>query len=389
MDYTETTYPDINATTQSDTNDQQGQPWYDMLDNYDIQTPETGQILEGEIIQISDDALLVDVGMKRDAVVAGRDLSMIDESVKNELSVGDRVFVYVLRPAVGDEDLLVSLNKGFEHQSWEKAERYLASGEVEELEITGKNRGGFLVKFETLQGFLPFSQVPELRRTRGQQQAGEIKRDMISTHMPMKVVEVDRYNNRLVLSAEAAQADNRQQRLQNLNVGQTVRGRVVSIVDFGVFIGLDGIDGLIHVSEMDWQKVRHPSEIFKVGDEVEAQVIDINLENEQVSLSRKTLLPSPWQTVQDRIKPGDVLEGTVTKVLHFGAFVELFTGVEGLIHSSELGYSAGVDPQSAVKRGEKVLVRVLKVEPEKERVALSMRQVPQEEQIAWAMEHAE
>jgi small subunit ribosomal protein S1 len=377
-------------TTQTPSEDETGQSWFDQfLADYDYTSPKRGQVLEGEILSIDEDGILVDVGMKRTAIVPSRDIgSLPDEYLKN-LSVGDPITVYVERPPVGDQDLLVSLSKGIEYEHWDQAERYLENGEVLDLEIVGQNRGGLLIQFESLRGFLPYSQVPELRRVRDRSRADQIKRELIGTTMPVKVIEIDRDRRRLIFSARAAQIERRKLRLEELEVGQIIRGPVVNIVKFGIFVDLDGVDGLVHISKLDWQRVDHPSDLFKPGDEVVVKVIDVDVKRERVSLDRKSLQPSPWDTFATEHLPGETMEGRVTNVLDFGAFVELMESVEGLVHVSEIGYSTSGKPQDLVHPGEKVLVRILNIDRDRERISLSMRQVPLEAQIAWSLEHTE
>ena len=367
---------------------QKGDNWYeDLIADYDYQTPEPGQVLEGVILQIDEDGVLIDVGVKHDAHVPSRDLAQVNPDKLKELSPGDKVFVYVLNRPVGDRDLLVSLSKGIEHESWEKCEKYLENELILELEVIGHNRGGLIIEFENLRGFLPYSQVPGLRGIRSPRLADKIKREMVNTRLAMKVIEVVRERNRLIFSATAAEEEKRQKRLQELHKDDIILGQVVNIVDFGIFVDLDGIDGLVHLSELDWKRVKHPSELYKVGDEINVKVLDVDIERQRVSLSRKALLPSPWEMPEELPKPGDCIEGRVVKLVNFGAFVELPVGIEGLIHTSQLGYTHIENPKDAVKRGETVLVRVLDVDPTRRRISLSMRQVPREMQIAWMMEH--
>ncbi|MBN1149031.1 MAG: S1 RNA-binding domain-containing protein, partial [Anaerolineales bacterium] len=360
-----------------------------LLENYDYQTPQPGQVLEAIIIHIQEDGILLDAGQKRDALVPAKDLNQVDESYLSNLKPGDQVFVCVISQAIGDQELLVSLSKGIEHQSWEKAEKYMQDGLTLELEIVGYNRGGLIVKFETLRGFLPFSLVPEIHGIRNPKRAEKAKNELVNTQMAMKVIEVIRQRNRLIFSAAAAQEEQRRERFEELQKGQIITGRVVSIVDFGAFVDLGGVDGLVHISQLDWKKIKHPSEVVKIGDEIEVKITNIDIERQRISLSRKALLPSPWEVIGETLHTGDYVEGRITRVVDFGAFVELSIGVEGLIHISQLGYSSTQDPKNAVKPNEIVLLRVLEIHPERKRVALSMRQVPLERQIAWAMEHLE
>jgi small subunit ribosomal protein S1 len=365
------------------------QNWYEKwLTDHDYASPRRGQVLEGEILRIDDDGLVVGVGLKRDAIVPSRDLSQLEDSYVESLSVGDRIIVSVIKTATGDRDLLVSLKQGLEHQDWNLAETYLKNGTISKLEVVGHNKGGMLVMFESLRGFVPASQIPELRRARDRQSAQLIKQNMVGSFLEVKTIEVDRQRSRLVFSVHAAQEERRQQRLSELENGQIVlQARVVSVVDFGVFVDLDGIDGLVHISELDWERVRRPSDLFKPGDEIDVQVIKVDIENERVALSRKALLPNPWESLKEKYRPGDVISGRVTRVLDFGAFVELPEGVVGLVHSSEIGYTTTGRPQEVVKEGDSVLVRIIEIDTVKGRVSLSMRRVPRDVQIAWIAEH--
>lgn len=364
------------------------QDWYDeYLDHYEFEQPKKGQILEGEILRINEDAIVVGIGQKRDAIVPVKDLNRIDREILEKYSVGDRVLVSVIYIPGGDKDLLVSLSQGIEYESWKSAEEFLAEESLIELEVVGHNKGGLLVSFESLQGFVPASQVPEIRQIQDRQRAQRVKEDLVGSLLMLKVIEVDRPRRRLVFSALTALEAKRKQRLQELEIGQIFhKARVANVVKFGVFVDLEGVDGLVHLSELDWERVKHPSELFKVGDEIDVQILDIDVEKERVSLSRKALLPNPWMIFSEAHHPGETLRGKVTRVMDFGAFVELTPGIVGLVHATEVGYSAGGDPQQVVKAGENVLVRILEIDAERERVSLSMRRVPKDIQIAWMSE---
>lgn len=389
MYITDTEVPEVNETTQTTLQDEPGTPWYEQIDQYDYHPPERGQVLAGEIVGIDDENIFVDLGLKRTALVPSRDLNQLPSERLQNLSIGDQVMVYVLRQPVGDDDLLVSLAKGLEFEGWERARQAMESGATLELPVTGRNRGGLLIEFESLEGFLPYSLIPELHRMSDRQLSEAIKREMVGKNLPVKVTEVDQARNRLIFSAQAAKEDMRKHRLEELQVGQIVTGPVVSIVKFGVFIDLQGVDGLVHVSRLDWKRVKHPSELLKVGDEITAKVVGIDRDRERISLDRRVLLPGPWESFAAEHHPGDTIEGRVTNVVEFGAFVEVAEGVEGLIHVSELGYTASDNPQSVVNAGEPVLVRILDIDLERSRLSLSMRQVPLEAQIAWSLEKLE
>lgn len=388
LEMEETPQPD-SETIGEETRTSGNKSFEQLVDEYAYELPKRGQILEGKVIRIDEDAILVDVGLKRDAVVPGREITQLDSELFDSLSPGSKVYVFVLRPPSGDQDLLVSINKGLEHQSWLKALQELENETILELPIVGFNKGGLLVKFENLRGFVPTSQVPNLRRIGDRERVQRKKQEMISESLLVKPVEVDQHRNRLVFSATAALDERRQRRLHELENGQVfLQAKVVSVVDFGVFIDLDGVDGLVHISQLDWTMVEKPSDLFKPGDEIDVKVINVDTERGRVSLSRKALLPSPWDTIDERYRTGDVLEGKVTRVLAFGAFVELERGLEGLVHVSELGYSSTGKPEEVVSEGDRVLVRILDIDKGRERLSLSMRRVPLNEQMVWINKEA-
>mgnify|MGYP001222760027 CR=1 FL=1 len=368
--------------------EQQAEWFENLLTQYDHQPPKAGEVMQATIIQVDKEGILVDVGIKRDVTIPAKDYLRLGQSFIDSLSPGDQIPVYVIGQAEDSGELQLSLSKGLENQVWEKAEKYLADGTILELDVLGHNRGGLIVRFESLRGFLPFSLVPELQGIRSPKRADEIKNSLVGKPILAKVTEVDRSRNRLIFSAEAAQKEKIEQRLRELKKGQVLTGRVVKILDFGAFVDLGGVDGLVHISQLSWKKAR-PADLVNIGDEIEVKVLDVDIERQRVSLSRKALLPGPWQTINEELKAGEYVEGIITRLVDFGAFVKLPVGVEGLIHTSQIGYSSSQNPQSAVKPGDRVLLKVLEVNAERKRVALSMRQVPLERQISWAMENVE
>jgi len=201
--------------------------------------------------------------------------------------------------------------------------------------------------------------------------------------MLLKVLEVDRKRNRLILSGRAAEKARRKNRLEELEAGQKIKGRVVNLTDFGAFVALGGIDGLIHRSELSWDDIGDPGEVLDIGDEIEVMVKDVDVDRERVSLSRKDLLPSPWDDITQHYSEGDLVEGIVSNVVHFGAFVTLPDGIEGLIHSSEMDIIGPGTPTDVVKSDDPVLVRILSIEPDRHRMALSLKQVSYDEQMEW------
>ena len=364
---------------------QREEQFKDLLDEYEYERPKRGKVLDGEILFIDEESILVDVGAKRDAVIPGKDLKDLDEEFISTMKPGDKVPVYVTETPVGDENLVVSLSEGIKYLDWEKAESHLEESKSVELEVIGKNKGGLLVRFGNLEGFIPGSLVPALRRTGNRKSTEKIKQEMIGSKILVKVIEVDRERRRLIFSAKAAQKEQRKQRQEELEPGQIIDGWVTNVVEFGVFVDLGGVDGLLHKSEIAWERVNKPKKWFNVGDEVTVKVLSVDEERERIGLSRKALLTNPWQLVADNYEPGDLLVGEVTNVVDFGAFVKIPEGVQGLVHVSELGYSAPGSPEDVVKPGEKILVRVKSISPDKEQIDLSMRRVPVEDQITWML----
>jgi small subunit ribosomal protein S1 len=355
-----------------------------MLNDYSPEQPTRGQLLEGEILYIDESSILLDVGAKRDAVVPRREMERLTDEQFQDLDIGDQVPVFVLRTPTITEPLLVSLEKGREKLDWDLAEETLAKDEVLELEIVDQNRGGLVVVFGRLRGFIPNSHIPQLRdKTYNKEELSSLKEELVGTKTIVKPIEVNSKKRRFILSGKNAHREAKQQIMRELKVGQIVKGRVVNIVEFGAFVELGGVDGLIHISELAWKVVKHPSEIVSVGDELEVLVKSVDVERERIGLSRKGLLPDPWETIYDRYQVGSLTEGTIANICHFGIFVRFSDGIEGLVHKSELDIIGPGMPQNVFQRGDPVLVRIISIDPVKKRMSLSLRQVSYEEQIAW------
>jgi small subunit ribosomal protein S1 len=344
----------------------------ELVGNFKSNNPKPGDLITGEILHVDESSILLDVGAKRDAFVSERELRSLDHSRDNQLNVGDQIPVYVLHTSVEREMLCVSIRKGKRQEDWDCAKSCLDSGEILELEITGQNRGGVTCSFGQLLGFVPNSHIPNLRENNWHGQRAS-KEKLIGSAMPLKVIEVDAEKKRLVLSGRGLGDDIRKRRLQELKGGEIVVGPVVSIVDYGAFVDLGGVDGLIHISELEWHHVGHPSDILRMGEEVKVLIREIDVERERISLSRKVLLENPWDAVNEKYAVGDQVEGTVTKVVDFGAFVRLSDGIEGLIHESEMGIEGTLYPRDVIHPGETVIIRIIKIQPVKRKMSLSLR----------------
>jgi small subunit ribosomal protein S1 len=357
----------------------------DLLEDYDVEPLIKGQFVEGEILQIEDNVILADVDAKRTAVIPPQDLEKIEDGILEQLAVGDEVTLYVLRTPIGEEDLLVSLNKGLEQQDWADAQDYLADEELLELEVIGYNKGGLIVAFGNLHGFVPRSHVPQLQHVHNKTQLASKKAKLVGEQLPLKVIEVNRNQRRLILSAKKAQGELRRNRLEELKLqeGETIRGRITNLVKFGAFVDLGGVEGLVHISEIAWENVEDPADYLAPGEAIEVMVQSVDIEEERVSLSRKALQPSPWDLFDESHAVGDLLEGVVMNVTDFGAFVLVADGIEGLVHVSEMRGTRNAAPQDVLFPGDTILVRILNIQPERQRLALSQRQISRDEEMAW------
>ncbi|MGD8552641.1 MAG: S1 RNA-binding domain-containing protein [Anaerolineales bacterium] len=373
--------PEIKNPTEE--NEQDPETMEELLEKYDYRPPRRGEYIEGEIISVEEDSLLIDVGAKHDAVVPRKDLSQLEDEDLDNLEQGDKLPVRVMRAPRRSGELVVSVSKGLAQEDWDKAEVLLEEGEETELKVIGRNRGGLVVEFGYLEGFVPNSHLPNARRMQPTSDLNETKNDMVGDKMLLKVIEVDRNRNRLILSARAAEKERRMRRLQELEEGSVVTGMVVNLTDFGAFVALDGVDGLVHKSELSWDNVEEPSSVVSVGDKIDVKVKDVDVERERISLSLRALQPSPWDEIEDKYNEGDLVEGMVSNVVNFGAFITLPEGIEGLIHSSEMEIIGPGTPQDVVQVGDDVLVRIVSIEPDRHRMALSMKRVTYDEQLEW------
>ncbi len=355
-----------------------------LLQVFEPRRPRRGSIVEGEVLWIDEDAILMDIEAHQDALVPRKELAKLSGRDLERIQVGDRMPVYVTRTARWGGDLVVSIHRGLAQHDWDRAQQYLEDGENIELEVVGENRGGALVQFGRLRGFVPNSHIPGLRgRSRAQKR--EHKQELIGSTLTLRVIEVNPKRRRLVLSAREARRRLRRQRLEELQVGQVIEGRVVNLVDFGAFIDLGGVHGLLHISELSHRTdIEHPQDELERDQQLEVMIKDIDVERERVKLSRKALLPSPWQQVAARYAAGELVEGVVTNVVDFGAFVRLPDGIEGMIHKSELGITSIEGPSAVVEQGERVLARILEIDPEAERMRLSLREVTYQDQEDWS-----
>ncbi|MCB0061055.1 MAG: S1 RNA-binding domain-containing protein [Caldilineaceae bacterium] len=345
----------------------------------DFDLPERGDLRVGVIVEVRPHELLVNVGSKRDGVVSQSDLSKLDPDFVASLQEGQTVDVVVSRQAEDDGTFQLSIADALQQRDWILAQDLLENGEIVTHKVIGYNKGGLTVEFNHLKGFVPASHVIDLPRNLSEEQRRAAMEACIGNDLRLKVIEVDRRRRRLVMSqmlAEREYRSNRREELfSTLKVGDVIKGEVRNLRPFGAFVDIGGADGLLHVSEIGWSPVNHPRDVLTVGDQIEVQVIRLDPAEQRIGLSRKRVLPNPWTNVDERYAPGDVVPATITRVVDFGAFAQLEPGVEGLIHISELADITVAEPLKTVSSGDEVMVKVLRVEPKRQRIGLSRRQV--------------
>lgn len=358
----------------------------ELLDQHDYQSPQVGDIRQGIILAISPQGVIVDLNLKRDGLVPPSDLAKLEPEERDALQVNDELFVYVLNTDKPDS-LLVSINLARLNQDWIKAEEMLESGEMVEAEVIGYNKGGAIVPFGRLRGFVPISHLSDMNPGMGDRRRQQRLAQLRGQTLPLKVIEVNRRRRRLVLSQREAQkewdAKRREELLGTLEEGQIVTGRVSGLRDFGAFVNLGGADGLIHISQLAWHRVDHPREVLKVGDEIDVYIMRIDQESQRISLSRKRILPNPWETVSERYHENQLVEGTITRIVDYGAFAEIEPGVEGLLHVSQLSRGTVENVAEVVQEGETHLLRIVNIDKKRQRMGLSLKAVTAMEQIEW------
>ncbi len=368
-------------------------PMQALLEQGGYDMPQRGDIREGTILSVSSQEIVIDLGLKREAIVPANDLARIDKATLAEITVGSTWPVYILQPSDREGNLIVSLSRALQEKDWLVAQQMMEKNEMFEAQVSSHNAGGLEVIFGKLRGFVPASHISTLPRAATPEERKAQLASYVGQKIPVKIVEVDRRKRRLIMSERAVhrrwQREHRKQLLEEIQPGDIRTGIVRSLSNFGVFVDLGGADGLIHVSELAWFPVAHPSEVVKVGQQVTVKVLRIDKQRERIGLSLKRVQPDPWTTAQEDYKVGELVEAVVTRVSDFGAFTRLRTGVEGLLHVTEMADIRPDHPQSLVSPGDLLLLRVLRVEPERRRIGLSLRQVSETEWAEWAASYRE
>lgn len=345
-----------------------------LKDSPEIVYPQPGTLIEGTVTDIHKNKILVDLGGISPGIIAGKEAHDSTGTIK-DLEPGDTVSAYVVEIENTDGLVVLSLRKASQEKSWRHFVDAYEEGDVIKATPNEANKGGLLLEVDGIKGFIPVSQLAPMHypRVNGADTAQILKRlqDLVGKTFDVKVINVDHENGKLILSEKAAMQKQREEALKKLKVGQKVKGKISGVVKFGIFVAFDGLEGLVHISEIAWGHVKDPAEYGKIGDEVEVLVIGI--EGEKISLSMKRLTPDPWLEAAKKFKVESVVEGEINKITQFGAFMELSDEINGLIHLSEITDEPIEDASKVLSVGDKVKAKIIAVDPEEHRIGLSIK----------------
>lgn len=330
----------------------------------------SGEVVEGKVLSVKKHEIWIDLGAHGIGLVPRREIGFA-----RNLKEGDTVTASIVDTEMDEGYALLSLRKAAKDRGWDEIKRIFDEGETIEVTAYDANRGGLLIELEGIRGFLPVSQLSaeHYPRVSGADKDEILQRlnAIIGKPLTVRVLDADRKQNKLIFSEKEAVRENMQQRFEQLKVGDTVKGVITGVVDFGAFVNVDGIEGLIHISEISWERVNNPSDYVKVGDVVEAKIIAID--KDRLSLSLKQLQEDPWVKEVEKFKKGDDVEGTVTRITPFGAFIQISPAVEALVHITELGEGEGADPEKLFKLNEKKHFVILDIDKENRKISLSLK----------------
>jgi small subunit ribosomal protein S1 len=348
--------------------------------------PTQGEIRQGVIASLVPGQILVSIGTKSEGIITGKEYEQIPPEELASLQVGQEIHVYVLNPEDQNGNLVLSYNRAREEVNWKEVEDLKLSHASFHSSIIGYNKGGLIVPLGGLRGFVPASQISLSRRAA---LAGDTPDQrwskMIGEEIDVCVIEVDRERRRLILSERAASTETREmikeRVIDELHEGDIRTGRVTSLADFGAFVNISGADGLVHLSEISWDRINHPSEVLKVGQEVRVKIISVDKEKKRIGLSIRQLLEDPWIHQVSQFQIGQLVQASITRLTKFGAFARIEGDLEGLIHISEISEKRIEHPKEMLKEGDVVTLRIIKIDPENHRIGLSLRRV---ESMAYA-----
>ena len=351
-----------------------------------LQEPFSGEIRTGIIVDKRSNEVLVDIGFKSEGVVSGREFDRVGDTLE-ALNIGDEVPVYVIRED-RDGNLQLSISRALAEKDWERAEELMRTQDIFECPVDSFNRGGVIVRLGQVRGFVPASQLTTTPVTTSEEETDSRYSSLMGDTLKLKVIDIDRKRNRLILSERLAMREWRRQQkdqlLETLHEGLIMEGVISSIADFGAFVDLGGADGLIHLSELSWNRVTHPSEVVRVGERIKVQILTVDAERRRIGLSLRRLAPQPWEIIDNTYQVGQIVQGRITKLVNFGAFARLVdTGIEGLIHISELSERRVAHPKEVVAEGDVYDLRIIRIESDKRRLGLSLKQALPEPEVDW------
>ncbi|MDA0770612.1 MAG: S1 RNA-binding domain-containing protein [Chloroflexi bacterium] len=371
-----------------------------------------GDVIEGVVMRVDGEGIIVHIGHKAEGVVPAREMRTLSADEVEAINVGDEIVTYVVRPESADDAAILSVDRAVGETGWHDLEKSMEANETVEGQVIGFNRGGAIVEVQKIQGFVPMSQLVSVSRevfkamqaeespepeALDEQEAVEPSDEApaqdnvpavdvaaveIGKELQLKILEINRGRNRAIFSERQAVQEWRDEQkarlVQELQEGETRTGKVTGISSFGAFVDLGGADGLIHISEMSWGPVNSPEDVVQVGQDVDVFVLRVDTENRKIALSLRRLQPEPWETINDRYAVGDLVDATITKLTNFGAFARVEGNIEGLIHISELASRMIQHPKEVVGEGDEVKLKILRIEPERRRLGLSLKAAEEE-----------
>ena len=351
-------------------------------DNSNVIVPKRGEIRKGTVVRISSDEILIDIGYKSEGIVSQHEVSKLSDSEWKAMKAGTQVMTYILRGANQDKPMILSLLKAKEMQDWEQVKQQMIAKSIHTGDVLEVNQGGVIVEVGNLRGFLPASRMNLEHKAKNKTPDSKSKwQHMLGERINYKILEVNQKSNKLIISESAAQKEVRKEMrenlLSNIKANQAYTGKVVSLEKFGAFVDIGGIDGLIHKSEISWKRVNHPSDLLNIGQEITVLVLNLDLERERIGLSLKALQKNPWDNIQGILREGQLAYATVTNVTKFGVFASLkdCDAIEGFVHITELSNSVVKHPEEVVTIGEEVIVRIINIDKDKQRISLSLKEV--------------
>lgn len=353
-----------------------------LLESVEIAEPRQlrrGEVVEGTVMNVDRDGVLVDIGFKSEGIVPQNEMHSLGADPLTKVHPGERVLVYVLQPETAEGQVALSIDRARGEQGWRVLQERFESGDIFEAEVTGYNKGGLLANVEGVNAFIPMSQVVGAKP--GTDGTNPLSAQ-VGRSLRLKVIEINRRRNRVILSERAAlqewRAEQKDRLLDELAEGEIRTGRITSIRNFGVFVDLGGADGLVHLSELSWDRNATPEDLFKVGDEVQVYVMKVDQETKKIALSIRRASPEEWEQLITRYQVGDVVPGVITKLVAFGAFARLPGPVEGLVHVSELVDRRIGHPEEVVEEGDIVPLKIVRIEHDRHRLGLSLREARNE-----------